>query len=618
MSPQGASRGDVLGRKYQPFSNPFFDQASTYMPPTMKALFGFCRYFFLTHGVIHAVTMKAAEYAITDIIFQHKYKHVVQRWEELMLGSMNYRVVEFEANLDYYVYGNAMLSPSFPFKKFLKCPNCPAKVGALESRANWRYTNSKFWFSCPKCGQTGYAKSFDEQITRYNDIGVVRWNPELVSILNNETTGHSDYILDLSAEFKGHVAAGRKDLIATTPEIFLDALRQKRGIVFDPKSVFHMRRPALSSMNKGWGIPLIMPVLKDAYYMQVLKKAQEAVMLTYIVPQIFLFPQPATGGADPFVTANLQQWRDHLRREISRQRMDPSYYGILPFPVGHQTIGENGKNLLLMPEIRELAEQMVVAMGFPIDLIFGNGTYAASSVNMRMLENFFLSNVQARARMLTWFTQRVGAFLNWDLPVTKYKPFRMADDLQRQAFNLQLNQSGKITDTTLLAGMDIKVEDEAEIRLAELRILREGVTKQQLLQADIQGQMLLMQSKYQQKSQELMVAAAAPKPPDIFSSLQNSSLGGGQPQVTLDAVSAALATYVQSLPREQQTIYMSQIAAQAPELAPMVQQQMQNPEGAPNAPVDMSPTGVTQPGAQQSQVDMRPMPQQLPPRRQGM
>lgn len=616
FAPGGASRSDILGRKYQPFSNPFFDQASTYIPPSIKSLFGFCRYFFLTHGVVHAVCQKAAEYPITDIILQHQNPHVVARWEELMLGVLNYRVFQFESNLDYYVYGNSFASPSFPFKKYLKCPSCNAKLGALETRKNWRYTNSQFWLACPKCGQSGYAKSYDESMTRYSEINTVRWNPENISIVHNETTGHVDYVLDNSQEFKSQIYMGRKDLVATTPEIFLDAVKQKRAIVFDPQSVFHMRRPALSAMNKGWGIPLIMPVLKDGYYMQVMKKAQEAVLLTHLVPQVFLFPQPATAGADPFTVTNLQNWRDHIRREMARQRMDPSYYGVLPFPLGHQTIGENGKSLLLMPEIQQLAELMVTAMGFPTDLIFGSGTYAGSSVNMRMLENFFLSNVQAQIRQLHWFMRRIGSFMNWPTPTGKFKPFRMADDLQRQAFMFQLNQAGKITDTTLLAGSDIKVQDEAKLRVAELELLKESVTKHQLIQAEIAGEVGLIQAKYQAKAQSLMQQQQAQKPVDPFSDLQASNIGG-PPQITLDSAAAALAARIKTMPPELQRSYMRQIQAEVPEMGQLIQQQNQGPEGAPQPPIDMSSmTGQGAGGAPPNAgVDMRPMPQVLPPRR---
>ncbi len=616
FAPGGASRSDILGRKYQPFSNPFFDQASTYIPPSIKSLFGFCRYFFLTHGVVHAVCQKAAEYPITDIILQHQNPHVVARWEELMLGVLNYRVFQFESNLDYYVYGNSFASPSFPFKKYLKCASCNAKLGALETRKNWRYTNSQFWLACPRCGQSGYAKSYDESMTRYSEINTVRWNPENISIVHNETTGRVDYILDNSQEFKSQIYMGRKDLVATTPEIFLEAVKQKRAIVFDPQSVFHMRRPALSAMNKGWGIPLIMPVLKDGYYMQIMKKAQESVLLTHLVPQVFLFPQPATAGADPFTVTNLQNWRDHIRREMARQRMDPSYYGILPFPLGHQTIGENGKSLLLMPEIQQLAELMVTALGFPVDLIFGQGTYAGSSVNMRMLENFFLSNGQAQLRQLHWFTRRIGAFMNWPIPTGKFKPFRMADDLQRQAFMFQMNQAGKITDTTLLAGSDIKVQDEAKLRLAELALLKESVTKHQLLQAEVQGEVGLIQAKYQAKAQSVMQQQQAQKPADPFVELQASGVGGA-PQITLDAAASALAARIKTMPLELQQSYMRQIQAEAPEMAQLIQQQTQGPEGAQQPPVDMtSMTGQGAGGAPPNAgVDMRPQPQVLPPRR---
>lgn len=611
LAPGGTSRSDVLGRKYQPFSNPFFDQASTYTPPSIKSLFGFCRFFFLTHGIIHAVITKAAEYPVTDIQLQHPNPDVVKRWDAFLNGQLDYSVKEIELNLDYYTYGNTFMSPSFPFRKVLVCPSCNAKHDALRTRPNWRFTNCKFWLSCPKCGQSGYVTtSYDEYAKKETDINLIRWNPENVSITHNETTGRVDYVLDLSQEYKGQVMMGRKDLVATSPEIFLKAIREKRAIVFDPGAIFHMRRSSLSSMNRGWGLPLIMPVLKDAYYMQIMKKAQEAVLLTHLVPQIFLFPQPATAGADPFSTVNLSQWREHIRRELARQRMDPAYYGILPFPLGHQTIGENGRSLLLMPEIQQLAEQMVVAMGFSTDLIFGNGTYAASSVSMRMLENFFLFNVRARKRALSWLMRHVGSYMGWELPQTKYKPFRMADDLQRQALFLQMNQVGKITDTTLLANMDIKVEDEAKLRLGESVFLKESLRKQQLLQAELQGEVMLVQQKYQGKANAMAQQSQVTRQPDPFAELQSSNLGQ-PPAVTLDAAAAALAAYIKKQPAAIQASYMRQIDVQSPELGQQVQQQMQGPDGAPQPPQE------PQQGQMGPAVDMRPMPEQLPPRRQG-
>lgn len=594
------SRTNILGRQYAPFSNPFFDQASTYIPQTVKNLFGFCRYYYLTHGVINAICTKASEYPITDIIFTHQDKGVVERWRGLLLGDMNYRTQQFETNLDYYVMGNAFISPSFPFRKLIICASCNARIDAIEYRKNWRYTDYKFYLTCPKCGQSDYATATDDYQPKPSEIGMIRWNPENVSIFYNESTGRMDYALDLSSRFRGLIATGRKDIVATTPQIFLQAAKEKRALVFDKREVFHMRRPALSSMDQGWGVPLLMPVLKDAFYMQIMKKAQETVLLTHMIPQVFLYPQPATSGADPFSTVNLADWRGHIQREISRQRMDPSYYGIVPFPLGHQIIGENGRSLLLMQEIRMMAELIAIGMGFPADLAFGQGTYAGTSVSMRMLENFFLSNVQNHYRMVHWFMGRLSHYLNWPTPTARFKPFKMADDLQRMALASQLNQQSKISDSTLLAMMDFDVEDEAGLQVKETSIRIEALKKQQLAQAEVQGEAMVVQARYQAQASEIqmkaqmkMQAAGAPG----FQPQMESGLASAPTGLPLGQVAAGIATQLSAQPRSMQEQSLEQINQTQPELAELVRQHIVSPKGtAPD-------------------VDTRPMPDQKPPRR---
>jgi len=614
---QSASKQDILGRKYAPFANPFFDQASTYTPPSVKSLFSFCRFYHLTHGVINAIGTKAAEYPVTDLIIQHKSNSVANKWKELMLGDLNYRVHQFEVNLDYFVYGNAFVSPSFPFRKKIICKSCNAENDAINTRNSWRYTNHRFWLTCPKCGQSDFAKSRDDYYAKPSEIGLIRWNPENVTIFYNESTGRLDYALDLSTQFRSEIAMGRKDLVSTTPEIFLSAAKSKRMLVFDKREVFHMRRPALSSMNRGWGPPLIMPVLKDAFYMQIMKKAQEQVLLTHLLPQVFLYPQPATSGADPFTTVNLKDWRSHIQRELTRQRLDPSYYGILPFPMGHQIIGENGRSLLMMQEIRMMGELIAIGMGFPADLVFGQGTYAGSSVSMRMLENFFLSNVQSQYRLLHWYMKRIGAFLNWPVAQGRFKPFKMADDLQRQAFAFQLNQAQKISDTSLLSLADFKVEDESELQVSESSLRMEALKKQSLLLAEVQGEAGVTSARFQAKAQEVMMEAerqaqqaaqdaanaagegeGGPEG-DSFTQSQGSELSGptGLP---MNQVAQGLASQLQGMPPEIQQQQLAQLKKTQPEMAELVQQ------------------NIISPASQPAGVDTRPLPEKLPPRRDSL
>lgn len=597
-----ASRTDILGRQYAPFSNPFFDQAGTYMPKTMKGLFEYCRYYFLTHGVINSISTKSAEYPITDIIFQSKDQSVQDRWEEMINGTLNYRVHQFQMNLDFFVYGNSFTSPSFPFRKKIICGECNAKLDALETRKQWRYTNFKFWLQCKKCGSSGFCKSYDEYYTKPGEVGMVRWSPENMTIFHNESTGRKDYALDLSKGFRSNIVLGRKDLVATTPKIFLDAAKEKRMLVFDKREVFHMSRPALSGQQAGWGTPQILPVLKDAFYMQVMKKAQESALLLHLLPQIFLFPQPASGSADPFTSADLGSWRNQIQRELTRQRMDPGYMGIVPFPIGHQVIGDNGRQLLLMPEIRAMAELIGIGMGFPIDLVFGQGNFAGTSVSMRMLENFFLSNVSAQKRLLDWTTKRLGAYMGWPPIETSFKKFKMADDLQRQAYDFQLNQAGKLSDSTLLAAGDHDIQDETELQLKEAASTIEAQKKKQLALAEIQGESQVIMTKYQNKANKLMMEAQSQEAaPDLdnspFAMSQSSGLGNAQGGVgTADMVNA-LATQIKTLDPALQAQNLQQIAQRSPALAEAVQRQLSE-------------------GPEAAGIDMRPAPEQLPARRE--
>jgi hypothetical protein len=61
--------GDRDRRRGTIYPSPFFDIAQTYMPPTVKELFRWCKYFFYKDPVIGAVVTKIAEYPVTDFVY---------------------------------------------------------------------------------------------------------------------------------------------------------------------------------------------------------------------------------------------------------------------------------------------------------------------------------------------------------------------------------------------------------------------------------------------------------------------------------------------------------------------------------------------------------------------
>lgn len=649
-----STRGRIQGSNVQGvnYPSPFFDVAHTYLPVTVKQLFKWCRYYFLTNPLINATVFKLSEYPVTDLIIEHESPQIVKLWTEYFHDHLRYRSFQVETGLDYHAYGNAAISLGFPFKKYLECRSCGFKDQASKVRPYWTFTNYAFRFTCPECGYIGDAIPKDVYFRNASGIKPIRWNPEDIEITYNDITGEYTYFYTIPAVVRNDVVIGRKDIVEGIPQVFIQAMREQKGVIFSKENFFHLRRATLATQDRGWGIPLLLPVLKDTFYLQVMKKAQEAILLEHIVPLRILYPQPSTGSSDPYTTINLVDWRDHVAAEIARWRYDNNYIPILPLPVGNETIGGDGRALMLTGEIQQWSEQIMVGMGVPREFLLGGMSYAGTNVSMRMLENAFIGYLQRHKALARFIMKSVSSYLGWPEANIRFKPFKMADDIQRKAYMFQLNQAGKVSDTTLLADADLSQDEENQIMIRETDTRLEATKKQQLAMAQIQGEAQLIMMKYQVKAQadaqQAMVAAPAPGEPGgpeasggasaapggqggmiggagVPPQLQGGTVPGsmqsplsssqkmpansngqgvqmGGLNVDIPSMAQAQARLIMSLPPQQQQFAINNLRSMSPDLAEMVEQLIaQQEQGQDAGP----------------QVDMRPMPDQKGPRRAG-
>lgn len=650
------------------YPSPFFDVAHTYLPVTIKQLFRWCRYYFLTNPLINAVVFKLSEYPITDIIIDHENNEVRKKWEEFFQEHLRYRAFQTEVGLDYHCYGNTLISMGFPFKKYLFCQACDFREEAPRIRNNWVFTNYQFRLSCPRCGTIGDSVAKDMYIKNASGVKLIRWNPEDVEVIYNDITGDYTYFYTIPSNIRNDIVIGRKDVVEGVPQVFIQALREQKGVIFSKDNLFHFRRPNLANQDRGWGIPLLLPVLKDTFYLQIMKKAQEAILLEHIVPLRVLFPQPGSGTSDPYTTINLVDWRDHVAAEIARWRYDNNYIPILPLPIGNQTIGGDGKALLMVPEIQAWSEQIINGMQVPIEFIKGGMSYAGTNVSMRMLENQFIGYVLRHKALCKFIMKMTAAFTGWPEVNIRFKPFKMADDLQRKAYLFQLNQASKISDTTLLQDADLDQEEENSIMLRETDTRIEATKKQQLSMAEIQGEAQLIMTQYQvkaqQEQQKAMMSGPAPGEPggpegqgtgavgtpggqdagpgeaglpsDLqtsgapqpaapqsflqnagsqLSTSQNMQRNGGM-QVDLPTLAMRQAQLIQQMPPQMQQMAISNLRTQSPEFADLVEQMLTSLQKSnPVAALGGGNGGGGGNGA--AGVDMRPLPEQRSPRREN-
>jgi len=659
----GMTRGRINGSNVQGvnYPSPFFDIAHTYLPTTVKQLFKFCRYYFLTNPIINACITKLSEYPITDVVVDHEDPEVVRMWSEYFNETIRIRSHQIESGLDYFCYGTSAVSLSFPFQKYLTCTSCGFSEQARKIREYWLYTSNEFRLSCPKCGQTGAATPKDWYYRDASSVRPVRWNVEDVEVSYNDISGDTTYFYTIPAPMRADITLGKKDIVEGMPQIFLQAIRQEKGVVFSKANLFVMKRATLAFQDRGWGIPLILPVLKDAFYLQIMKKASESLMIEHIVPLRILFPQAASGSTDPFSSINLLDWRDQVAMEIARWRQDNAYVPIVPLPIGNQTIGGDGKALLLGQEMQQLGESIINGLGVPIEFIKGGASWSGTNVSMRMVENSFLSYIGRRRQELKWIMSLVSHFMGWPKVNVRLKPFKMADDMQRKSYLFQLNAGNKVSDTTLLADADLDMEEENDIMVRESARRLAAVKKQQLAMAEIQGESQVIMMKMQAQAQQTMAQAqqqpAAPGEPDGPEGAMNAAQaqqqgqqpplppmlpappeGGGSSSIPQSAASSlsqgqdlgaeaggeklpvdliqlaeGYAAQISDLQPDMQEMALNAIAAQNQDLADLVAEDLAKIQKGSAGQALM--LGGAQGGSDTGNVDQRPLPGMLPPRR---
>jgi hypothetical protein len=220
----------------------------------------------------------------------------------------------------------------------------------------------------------------------------------------------------------------------------------------------------------------------------------------------------------------------------------------------------------------------------------------------------------------------------------------------------QLNQAGKVSDTTLLMDSDLDQEKEDQIMERETVGRMAATKKQQLAQAELQGEQQVIMMKLQAKAQQELAAAtasplapgepggpegAALAPPSPMAEMgsplnagQNMGMNSGPTQAgqsvamggsSIIAMAQTTAMQLSNMDPAQQLLAIKELRKQSPELADLVlqmlqsmpnqQQQAQAAEAAAAAGAPQAPNMLGADGKAAVQVDMRPMPEKLPPRR---
>lgn len=509
------------------FANPFFDIASGHLPRDTSKTFEMCEQIYATNGVVKSATDRVAQYFITEIQVKDEANKNAEELKKLLRKNKS---LYLQAAIDSIVYGNSFVTVYLPFTRMLICPICK---GSFNSRkVDYKFSNYKFMMTCPRCGVTKEATVNDHKEKNPELINFIRIDPGQIVINHDIFSGKSEYYWNIAQTAMRSIINSATTNKLTTSSMPLDIMKvieKGRNFCFAPKKFHHFKNPSLAGVSSQWGFPAYLPIMKLNFYNAVLRRANEAIAMDFIVPFRVLSPR-ATPSTDPMAMISAEIFVAKMKDMVNRHKTDPADMQVMPYPVEYQAFGAEGKSLNVEPEIRNTSDEMLNALNYPAELYRNNLQYQAMPSALRVFENTWQYLVDGSNDLLQFTADHICGFQGWERMEVGFTQVKVADDMERKQIFMQLAAAQQISMMTALKPYDLDYAKE-----------RKNLAYQMKIDQEIQQEM----------AKEMKEEAAMAPPGEAGSQMNHPA----------DIIGQAnnLAQMLQSMPQEQRRIELRKI-----------------------------------------------------------
>lgn len=494
------------------FPDPFCDVASTAMPQTIQDALRWCEYILMANGPYRSAVARIIAYFLTDVEIvsagdgdDRIGREEKQKYLDFLNDTLGIKSVLANVALDYLCYGNSFTSLLVPFRRYLTCPDCglelPLKKVYNSAVFNFSWSNFQFNATCPHCNYAGKWEHIDRRSGESGQIKIKRWSPHEMDILWDPHTDDTSFIWRIPDDYRTLLRKGHLFHLERASWEIVEAVQNNQALLFDKDVVYHMKEEALSGVrNRGWGISRVLANFRQAWYVQVLHRYNEAIALDYVIPfrVITPKPRPGQGGSggelnDPVLSINLGSFTSRVNGMLQHRRRDPARWNVLPFPIEYQALGGDATKLA-PKELLELGlDTLLTSIGVPVELYKGSLSVQSAPAALRLFEANWSHLVHNLNRFLNKLVDKVSQVMSWEPVSARLQRVTHADDLNRQMAKLQLMMGGQLSRTTGLSSVGVDFAEEERRKLEEERITAEATQdmQEEMEQAAIMDEMAM-------------------------------------------------------------------------------------------------------------------------------
>jgi hypothetical protein len=585
------------------FPDPFCDMSSLAMPESITYANRWCEYLMFANGTYFRALDRVLSYFITDIELSGiEDDDEKERIDEFLHSTDGLDVLDdiHTAGLNYMVYGNDFSSVIMPFRRYLSCKKCgfelPLKNVYNGTEFKFKWADYDFNATCPKCQYSGPWNHVDRRSGESGPLRVKHWSPHEIELLWDPYTDDVSYIWKIPEDYRKMIREGHLFHLERANWEIIQCVKNNTHLRFDKDVLYHMKESTLAGVrNRGWGISRVLANFRQAWYVQVLHRYNEAIALDYVIPFRLITPAPGPGSSDTardaLLNMNMGGYMSQVQRMIRERRKDPAGWNTLPFPVEYQALGGDATQLAPRDLLDQGIEILLNNVGVPVELYKGSLQVQSAPAALRLFESQWSHLVHSLNGYIGFLMKRLGQLLNWQSATARLEKVTHADDLQRQMSKLQLMMGGQVSQQTGLRSIGVDYFDETRRKMEEQKFEAEESNEAQedMEQSAMMGQMAA-QPQPGQPGDPAAGGAAPPggappggapaggMPPGTAGAIAGMPTQPNQPTTPADMLSKAqtIAQSILGMPEAQKDSELIQLKKQDPTLHSLVTSQIED------------------------------------------
>ena len=482
MNIGGSLSSGVRKSGSEKFPNPFCDIASEYMPADIQEMFRLAEYLWNTMPPFKEVGTKVVRYFLTSLELEGGSDQEREKLKSFLEDDLNIIRELAAVGDEFMVYGQSFLSLFFPFDRYLTCPECGTsyKTGTLPGQKFVPDANDPHYTgTCRKCMKSGIRfVRHDRRSPDQSRVKLLRWNPKRMWITEHMTSRAKRFQYDMGQEavFSRNIKEGKEFFLRDTPWPLIKTCCRSQSsnlFEFNDGKVYHLSSPSLSGMDmNGWSVPPLLACFKLAYYIQLMRRFDEAIVMDFIVPFRVMYPDQAASGESTLSTYNMGSFVSQLQGMIDRKRKNITDVQIAPFRIGYQLLGGEAKMMSPKDSINQAMNELLNASGFPAELYNGTLSWQVVPVALRLFERRWGSLAEGFNDILKWIAKETSAHFGWNQQIVpRLSSITLADDIERKALSLQAAAGGDISKGTAYKPFGFSFEEEQKRVLEENRVI---------------------------------------------------------------------------------------------------------------------------------------------------